>query len=118
MNFPLKEAVAVVVLCSVRIIGNELLDQTGIPACYFISQAIFETGLLSIFYRHTEGWVSRFVIFCAFASGFVLIREIVSLFADFLGNPTKVSLPDRILFWAGIAGLIFHEWRLWKKSKG
>lgn len=109
---------ALVVLCVLRIVGNAVWKELDCPAIYYITQAIFETGILIVLYKMMdEGWVQRFLIFCAFASGFVLIREVFYLFTDWLGDPTAVTLPDRLGFWAGVAGLIFHEWRLWKKSK-
>lgn len=109
---------ALIFLCVLRIVGNAVWKEFECPAIYYITQAIFETGILIVLYKSFDGWMQRFLVFCAFASGFVLLREIVFLFSDWLGNPEQPDFPDRIGFWAGVAGLIFHEWRLWKKSKG
>lgn len=105
-------------LCLIRILTNAVWKEFENPSIYYIGQAVFETGVLVIFYQSfAEGWFRRFLIFCAFASGFVLLREVFYLFTDWLGDPTKVSLPDRLGFWAGAIGVVFHEWRLWKKSR-
>lgn len=109
---------ALVFLCLVRIITNAVWREFDNAAIYYIGQALFETGVLLVLYRSWEGWIQRFLIFCAFASGFVLLREVFFLFTDWLGNPTNVSILDRLSFWAGVVGLIYHELRLiWKKSK-
>lgn len=116
---------ALAALCIIRMVGNEVYDQTNVSAYYFMSQAIFETGILILLYRLFDGWVRKFTVFCIGASATVFLREALFFFgSDFLGDPTNVKLPDRLIFWAGGFLLLLYESRLlvklyrkWKKSK-
>lgn len=100
----------IVLLCVIRIAGNSLWPFFDEPKVYYITQGIFEAGILWVLVRNTEGGLKLFLTFCFGTSLYALGKEFF--------DPITLDLAEYYGFAFGLLILtIQYLYTRWKNSK-